>query len=158
MLARLFPARADNAAYRGWRPAVWLLAALVILRLGMGASTLIQPVHVAITADGIPLASYGPAAAQMVVALFALLGLWFLLFGLAGAAVLIRYRALIPLFYLFMLAQQLGARAVHALYPDGGGPGGASVLVIAILAATVIGLALSLADRSAARARSANAA
>jgi hypothetical protein len=147
MLGRLFPSQADNAAYRGLRLAIWLLAALVILRLGMGASTLLQPVHVATTADGIPLAAYGPAAAQMVVSLFAHLGLWFVLFGVAGAVVLIRYRALIPLFYLLLLAQQLGGRAVNALYPDGAGPGGASLLVLAILAATVIGLVLSLIER-----------
>ncbi len=116
MLDRIFPKQADNS-FHGYRLAIFLLVAIVLLRLGIGANSMLDAPNVAVTADGIPLDSYGTAGADTVVALFALLGLFHLLFALLGLAVLIRYRALIPLMYLLLLAQQAGNRLLNFVHP-----------------------------------------
>ena len=41
MLGRIFPKQIDNA-YRGYKLAIWLLAAIVLLRLAMSGGTLFQ--------------------------------------------------------------------------------------------------------------------
>jgi hypothetical protein len=59
--------------------------------------------------------------------------------------VLIRYRAAIPLMYLLLLVQQLGSRGVGLVRPIARiGPHPGSAVVLAILAMTLVGLALSL--------------
>ncbi|HEY5008676.1 MAG TPA: hypothetical protein VII42_11770, partial [Caulobacteraceae bacterium] len=89
-----------------------------------------------------------PRRRASVVSLFALLGLFQLLLGLQGAVVLVRYRAMIPLMYLLLLAQQLGSRAVALARPmaESGASGAhlGSAIVLAVLAMTVVGLVLSL--------------
>ncbi|HEY2178929.1 MAG TPA: hypothetical protein VGH15_10135 [Caulobacteraceae bacterium] len=101
--------------------------------------------EVATSADGIALDTFGPAGAQAAVSLFALLGFAQLMLPLLGWVVLIRYRAMIPLFYLFLLIQQLGAKLVLIYRPmsRSGGEAG-SVLVLALLVVTVAGFLLSL--------------
>ena len=154
MLARIFPRQADNASYRGHWLAIWVLAPIVLLRFLMGFNSVFYTRLIATSADGIPLDSYDAAAAQVVIALFALLGLYLLLFALLGLVVLIRYRAMIPLMYLLLLLQQLGSRALAFAHPIGGATSpAASAIVIGILALTVIGLVLSLQSKAAAPAR-----
>lgn len=152
MLNRIFPRQIDNQ-FRGRRLAIWLLIPVVVLKLIIGANSMLDTRQVATSADGIPLASFDAAGAQAVVALFALLGLFQLLLGLLGALMLIRYRAAIPLIYLLLLVQQLGFRALDLAHPIvGSGAASAgigSALVSAILAMTVIGFVVSLLSRAA---------
>jgi hypothetical protein len=143
---RLLPRQVDNL-YRGGRLAIWLLIPVVLTRLVMGANSIVNTRFVASGPDAIPLSTYGPAAAQAVIGLFAVLGLSHLLIALQGMVVLVRYRALVPLFYLLLLAQALGGEAVAALRPIAANatPGFGVSLSLVLLAATILGFGLSLA-------------
>jgi hypothetical protein len=150
MLNRIFPKTADNASYRGSVIAVWLLVPIAFMRALQGANSIWQPALVATGADGIPLDSYGHAAAGMIVLLFALLGLYLVLMALIALVILIRYRALIPLAYLLFLASLLGTRAINALYPTGRAEGTPIGFYInmGLLAAMALGFVLSLVSRT----------
>jgi|HubBroStandDraft_5_1064220.scaffolds.fasta_scaffold65558_3 hypothetical protein len=149
MLSRIFPKTADNGAYRGSVLAVWLLVPIALIRLLQGANSVWHPAMVAAGADGIPLDSYGHAAGEMIVLLFALLGLYLILMGLIAVVVLIRYRALIPFAYLLFLASLIGTRAINALYTTGRAEGTPIGFYInmGLLAAMVAGFVLSLLSR-----------
>lgn len=153
MFSRLFPTQLDNN-FRGWRLAIWLFVPIVLLKTVIGVNSIIMTRQVASTADGIPLDSYSAAAAQAVIALFALLGMWQLILALIAFIALIRYRAMIPLLYLVLLIQMLANRALNFLHPIAPAAGAAAApgtyLSLGILAATVIGLVLSVLDRGAA--------
>ena len=150
MLNRIFPKSADNGAYRGSVLAVWLLVPIALIRLLQGANSVWHPAMVAAGADGIPLDSYGHAAGEMIVLLFALLGLYLILMGLIAVVVLIRYRALIPFTYLLFLASLIGTRAINAIYPTGRAEGTPIGFYInmGLLAAMVLGFILSLVSRT----------
>jgi hypothetical protein len=147
MLSRIFPRQFDNV-FRGHWLGLWLFVPIVLLKMVIGVNSIISTRTVASTADGIPLDSYSAGAADAVVALFALLGLFQLLIALLGVVALIRYRAMIPFLYLVLLIQMLGNRALSLLHPIAqSGVSGAhagSVLSLGLLAATVIGFVLSL--------------
>ncbi len=153
MFGRLFPTQLDNN-FRGWRLAIWLFVPIVLLKAVIGVNSIIMTRQVASSADGIPLDSYGAAAAQAVIALFALLGMWQLILALIAFVALIRYRAMIPFLYLVLLIQMLANRALNFLHPIAPAVGAAAApgtyLSLGILAATVLGLVLSVLDRGAA--------
>jgi hypothetical protein len=150
LLTRLFPRQFDNA-YRGLWAAVWLFVPVVVLRLVMGFNSIVMTRKVAVSADGIPLDRFDAAGAQEVVVEFALLGLFNLLFGLIGIVALVRYRAMIPAVFLLFLGQQLAGRALNIFNGSTSGwlPSGSigSFVVFGLLAATALGLVLSLWDR-----------
>lgn len=153
MLNRLFPKQIDNS-YGGYRLAIWILVAVVAVRLLIATNSILFARHIAATADGIPLDSYGPAAAATIVQIFALLGLHLFIQSLLGVVVLIRYRAMIPLMYLILVLQQVGQKVLHAVYPDvpsAGAPG--TTVALSIFAVTLIGFFFSLLDRSSSAAR-----
>ena len=119
-----------------------------------GLACVLNTRHTAVTADGIPLSSYAPAAADAVVTLFALSGLAFVLMGLTAGVVLLRYRALLPLTYLLLLADTLGRRWIVAAHPiarggatDIGGFSLGALVNWSIIAMIVLGLAFSLLRR-----------
>jgi hypothetical protein len=145
MLERLFPRQADNR-FEGLRPALWLLGLLIFLKLAMSLNSILNTESVAAGADGIPLASYGPAAAREVLLLFALMALGHLAITLIALAALIRWRALVPFIYLVLLGEQLARRTIAQSYAA---PGArltdvAWYVNYGLLALLVIGLALSL--------------
>jgi hypothetical protein len=147
MLSRIFPEAFDNV-FRGQWLGLWLFVPIVLLKLVIGANSIISAREVAASADGIPLATFNAAGADAVVGLFVLLGLFQLLLGLLGAVALIRYRAMIPFLYLVLLFQMLGNRALSLLHPiaesgTSGTPPGFYV-GLGILVATVAGFVLSL--------------
>ena len=154
MLANLFPKQFDNT-YRGLWLAVWIFVPVVAVRAVQGANSILFTRDVLIKADGIPLDSLGLAGGQVVLSLFALLGLNLLVVPLLSAIALIRYRAMIPLLFLVLLFLQLGARVIIALHPiarTGDTPLGFYINLV-LLMLTVIGFALSLQTRSALPAR-----
>src|SRR5262245_15740528 len=63
MLNRLLPQPADNA-YRGHPIALWLFGLLVAAKLIIAVNTMFRGSTVARTADGIPLDTFAPDAAQ----------------------------------------------------------------------------------------------
>lgn len=91
----LLPPHIDNT-YRGHRAALWLFGLVVGLRTIQSLVVIFNSYSTAINADGIPLDTYPPAAAQTAVALFAQASLWRLTFCSVCALVLARYRSASP--------------------------------------------------------------
>jgi len=153
MLGRLFPSQVDNR-FEGYRAALWLLGLFVALKLVMSVNSIFNTASVAQGADGIPLDSFGPAAAREVLELFALMALGQLALALIALAILIRYRALVPLIYLVLLGEYVASRFIiqsYAVARSGGVSAG--YVTIAIVGLLTLGLALSLMRSRAARAR-----
>lgn len=149
MFIRLFPKQIDNRFEGHWL-AAWLLAPIVLVRAIIGFNSMVFSRSIATSADAIPLDRFGPDGAEAVVSLFALLGLFLLLFSLLGVVVLVRYRAMIPFMYVLLLVQQLGNRALLLIHPviRSGSASIGSAIVFAILAITVAGFVLSLVGKS----------
>ncbi len=151
MLARLFPRSADNT-YRGNRAALWLFALLALSKIAMGLNCIVNGHSVLTSADGVPLDTFPPAAAQTDLAHFALWGLCQLIFGLLGVLALVRYRALVPL-TLALFLFELASRKLILLYVPvakvGTPPG--YYFNIGLFVLMLVGLALSLAGRRDAR-------
>jgi len=145
MLSRILPSQADNR-FEGLRPALWLLGLLILLKLAMSLNSIFNTAEVAAGADGIPLASYGPAAAREVLLLFALMALGHLVLTLIALVTLIRYRALVPFIYLVLLGEHLARRAIARSYAPPGAHGTdiAWVVNYGLLTLLILGLALSL--------------
>lgn len=147
MFGRLFPRSFDNF-YRGYWLCPWIFGLVVAGRLATGFNGTFNTEFVATTADGIPLSTYPPAAAQAVVALFALTALLNLTLGVLGGLALIRYRTMIPFLFLLYLAQSIGGRAlllVHPFLRTSTTVG--STVVLGLLALTALGFVLSLMPR-----------
>lgn len=146
MLARLFPKHAGND-YRGYKFAILLLVAAVLLRLGMAYAAIFDTHGMLQDADSIPIDGWAPGAAATLLFLTKLLGLDHLLLTVTAVVVLIRWRSLIPFAFLLLLAEQLGRFALKLLNPIP--RTGISYVPIdpnlVIIAALLIGLALSLA-------------
>jgi hypothetical protein len=89
------------------------------------------------------------------VRLFSLLGMYLFALSVTGAIVLIRWRALIPLFFLVFLGTQLGARLIGYLHPTavaatGTTFGGHAIgfwVNLGVLSITAIGFVLSVIGR-----------
>jgi len=114
MLNRLFPRQVDNR-FDGHRAALWLLGLFIALKLVMSVNSILNTASIA-TGDGIPLDSFGPAAAREVLTLFALMALGQLALALIALTALIRYRALVPVIYLLLLGERLaGALSCRAM-------------------------------------------
>ncbi len=144
MLDRLLPRRIDDG-YRGPRLALWLFGLVVLTKVGMSLGSILDGRAVASTADGIPLDTYGPAGAQTVVSLLALLGLAQLMLGLICLVALVRYRAMIPPLLALLVLEYVSRRAILRLIPIGrtGTPPGGIVNLV-LLAVMIAALALSL--------------
>ena len=145
LLERLLPGQADNR-FAGHRAALWLLGLFIALKIVMGVNSIFNTEAVAVGADGIPLDSYGPAAAREVLTLFALTSLGQLTLALIGLTILVRYRALVPLIYGVFLAEQIARRVIvqsHAVAPAEAGATGFSIN-LGLMALLAIGLLLSL--------------
>jgi hypothetical protein len=150
MLGQLFPRKFDNT-YRGYWPAIWLLVPIVVLRLIMGGNSMWHPHYVATSADGLPLESYTAAGAQVVVSMYAMMGVYLVLLALQSVLVMIRYRSMIPYVYLLLLLDQMGGALVNHLYPvvttaASSQKAGMAVIYV-ILGLTFAGLVLSLVPR-----------
>ena len=148
MLSRLLPKHADNT-YRGYRAALWLLAVVLVMKAGISLGSIFNGREAAGSADGIPLDTFGPAGAQAVVTLFALLGISNLMLCLMGALVLVRYRALVPLIFALFLLEHLCRKLALLILPierTAAAPG--SYLNLVILGVLILGLGLSLWRRS----------
>ena len=143
MLDRLFPAQADNR-FGGRKAALWLLGLLLALKLVMSVNSILNTEAVAAGADGIPLASYGEAAARQVLLLFALMALGQLFLVLVGLAALIRWRSLVPFVYLVLGAEHLARRAIVRSYSGGPATDVAFYLNYGLLFLLAVGLVLSL--------------
>ncbi|MEO6392875.1 MAG: hypothetical protein ABIP75_13590 [Pyrinomonadaceae bacterium] len=147
MLGRLFPKTVDNR-FRGYRVALWLYVLLVFSKIGTALLHILSPDGGAQSISTIPLNAYPAGAAQNIIALFARMGMVQLLLGSVFVVVLLRYRALIPLMYGLMVLSYLGDRMAGYFKPLVlGGISGAAAPAMLFMAATVLGLVLSLTGR-----------
>ena len=144
MINQLLPLRIDNA-YRGYKLALWLFALVVSVKTFQGLMVIFDGYSIAVFADGIPLDTYTPAAAQTVVALFALLGLSRLIMSLLCVLALVRYRSAIPFMFALLVVEHLTKQLILHFVPivrTGTEPG--PVINLILLALMIVGLALSL--------------
>ena len=148
MLNRLFPRQVDNR-FDGQRAALWLLGVFVALKLVMGFNSIFNTAAIAGGPDGIPLDSFGPAAAREVLLLFALASLGQLILAVIALTILIRYRTLVPFIYLMLLIETLARRFIVRSYEvartEGSDVGW--YINLGLVALLALGLALSLIPR-----------
>jgi len=144
MLNALLPRSIDNA-YRGRKPALWLLALVVFAKVGISLQSIFNGYRAAASGDGIPLDTLGAAGAQAVVTLFALWGVAHLALCLLCILALVRYRAMVPLMFALLLLEQLGRKLVLQFLPivQTETPLGYAIN-LTLLALMLVGLALSL--------------
>jgi hypothetical protein len=148
MLSGLFPARLDNN-YSGHKLALWLFGLVAALKMAQSLSIIFNGHSTAIGADGIPLDTFTPEAAQTVLAILGQSSLWRLLFGLLCVVVLVRYRSAVPLMLAFLALQYLAGEAIYRFIPlprTGTPPAPIVNLVMCVLATA--GLILSLLNRT----------
>lgn len=147
MIRRLFPECADNS-YRGPRLALWIFGLLVLARTAISLGSIFNGYAAAGSADGIPLASFPPAAVQTVLSLFALLGAAQLVISAVCILVLVRYRSLVPLMFALLLSYQLSRYLVLQFFPipRTAAPPGSPINQV-ILGLMIVGLLLSLRRR-----------
>jgi len=147
MLNRILPAHIDNR-YRGHPLGLWLFVPIALIKVSQSLTHLLKHDGGAQSISTIPLDTYPSSAAQNVIGLFARMGLEQLLLASIFVLVLVRYRALIPLMYLFIVAHFVGGKIVAQFKPLVlAGTSGVSTpfLIIAIL--SIVGLILSLIGR-----------
>ena len=147
MLQRILPRTIDNR-YRGRKAALWLFAIIVLLNLVISLSAIFAADGRAQSADGIPLNTYGPAAAAAVIGVVAFLGLSDLFLCFFYVLALFRYRAMIPLMYLVLVVQYPCHKAIGWMKPIArAGPAPGGYVTAGLMALTVVGLLLSLQGR-----------
>jgi hypothetical protein len=161
MLNRLFPRQIDNT-YEGHVLAIWLLAPIVVLKMMMGFNVSglnpwVSSRFVLTSADAIPVDTYAPEVASVVVFMFQSWGLALLVLASLGALALLRYRAMLPLMYLALAIEQIGRKAISLVSPiiraeAASGISFAVVINWALSAALVLGFMLSLMPSRALRA------
>lgn len=151
MLSRLFPRQVDNR-FDGHRGALWLLGLFVALKLVMSVNSIVNTASIA-AGDGIPLDSFGPAAAGEVLTLFALMALGQLMLALIALTILIRYRALAPFICLLLLGERLAGRLIVQSHAVPGAESPPIVWIMAVALPTLLTLALALSLVPAGRAR-----
>jgi uncharacterized membrane protein len=141
----ILPKQFDNR-FDGHRAALWLLGILVTLRLMMSLNSIFNTEQIAASADKFPLASYGGDGARAVLMLFALHSLAELMLALVGLIALVRYRAMVPLIFLLLTAEQVGRRVIVSAYAiERSAPTTAAYVInYGTLALLVVGLLLSL--------------
>jgi hypothetical protein len=144
MLDLLLPKSFDNN-YRGHKLALWIFGLFVLLKSVIGVNSIIIGRVVMTGADGIPLDTYPPAAAQSLLAIWALLGLSHIILAVLGIVALVRYRSMTPFLFALFLLQHLGGRLILEYIPlvRTGAPPASTVNLIQ-LSLLILGLALSL--------------
>ena len=146
MLEQLLPPRVDNS-YRGHKLALWLFGLVVLAKLGIGFGSLFNGREAASKADGIPLDTFPPAAAQAVVSLFALLGWLHLMLCAICIVVLVRYRAMVPLMLTLLIVEYIGRKVILIFIPIESSAAPGTIVNLVILAVMLVALVLSLWSR-----------
>ena len=144
MFELLRPKSFDNN-YRGQKIALWIFGLFVLMKSVIGVNSIINGRVVMTSADGIPLDTYPSAAAQSLLAIWALLGLSHIILGVLAIIALVRYRSMTPFLFALFLLQHLGGRLILQYIPlvRIGAPPAFTVNLIQ-LSLLILGLALSL--------------
>jgi hypothetical protein len=144
MLDVILPQRLDNT-YQGSRIALWLFALVVALRITQSLNVIFNGYSIAMNADGIPLNTFTPAAAQAVLEWFVMSAVTRLIVSLLCVLALVRYRAAIPFMFVVLIVSYLAGQLVLWLLPiaHAGTPPGPIINFVAFVV-MIVGLALSL--------------
>lgn len=144
MLNRILPPRIDNT-YRGHRLALWIFGLVVAVRIVQSLGVIFNGYTTLTAADGIPLETFTPAAAQTVEAVWALFGVSRLFFLVLCVLALVRYRGAIALMFALLALNYLAAQLIERWIPLGriGTPIGPTMNFI-LFVLMIVGLALSL--------------
>jgi hypothetical protein len=144
MLSKIFPQTIDNTLNGQWLGYL-LLVPVLLLKIAIAIGSMVIPAE-ANSTDGIEMSGYPVTALQEAVASTALLGLLHLSIGLIGVLALIRYRAMIPLIYVWLLFEFAGRRLLLTIYPieRAGDTSTASTINLALLALMVVGFGFSI--------------
>jgi hypothetical protein len=141
---RFFPQPIDNR-YSGSKIALWLFGLIILIHILQSVLIIVNGHSIAQSADGIPLETYAPAAAQTILAILAVSSLRRLFISLICAVVLFRYRSAVPLMFVVLGLNYLGGQVIFQFIPivRVGTPPGVVVNLI-MFGLTIVGLALSL--------------
>jgi len=144
IVCRFFPQPIDNR-YSGSKIALWLFGLIVFVHILQSVMVMVNGYSIAQSADGFPLETYPAAAAQTIVAIFAVSSLRRLIISLICAVVLFRYRSAVPLMFVVLGLNYLGGQLIFQFIPIGriGTPPGVVVNLI-MFGLMIVGLALSL--------------
>jgi len=144
LIERLFPRSIDNK-FPGRRPALWVFYALT-------AMTLWRSQHHIFAADGgaqsiatIPLDTFTESGSETVISVFALWGLAQLAMGFVMLLACLRYKALIPLLWVFIFFEYAGRYAVLFYKPIetvSTAPGANANIIFPFVALAMIALSL----------------
>lgn len=144
LLATLFPRQITNR-FPGQKIAFYVFIPLTLMLIFRSCMHLIAPDGGAQSIATIPLDTYSEGAAANVIAIFSQWGLSQLLLTLLFILVLVRYRSLIPLFYLLFAAEMFGRMAVGHFKPVvtlETAPGAAGNMPLLFAALIMLGLSL----------------
>jgi len=100
----IFPKQIDNN-FKGYKIALYAFYALTAITLWRSQHHLFAPDGGAQTIASIPLDTFTLTGSQAVIGVFGLWGLSQLVIGLLYLLVAFRYRAMVPLMYLFMIVE-----------------------------------------------------
>jgi hypothetical protein len=143
VLNRIFPKAVDND-YRGAKIALWVFTVLAMVSTARSFIHFLAPDGGAGIIAGLDLTKGG----ENIVFAFGLWGLSQLLYALIQLLVALRYRKLIPLFYLMLLIETLGRMAVGAMKPpvllQGTPPGGIANYILVPLSMIMFILSLNV--------------
>lgn len=144
MLSKIFPQTIDNKLNGQWLGYL-LLVPVLLLKIAIAIGSMVMPAE-ANSTDGIEMSGYPVAALQEAIVSTALLGLLHLSIGLIGVLALIRYRAMIPLIYVWLLFEFAGRRLLLTIYPieRAGDTSTASTINLVLLALMVVGFGFSI--------------
>ncbi len=147
MVKRILPAECDNH-YHGHKSALWVFAVISIMKLAVSVVHMFYADGGAQSIATIPLNTYSAGAAQNLIALYARLGLEQLSLCVLFLLVLLRYRAMIPLMYVLVVAGHIAQRGVAYMKPTVvAGTSGAGPPALVLTALSIVGLVLSLRGR-----------
>ena len=116
MLDRIFPPTIDNT-FRGHVAALWLFGVYVSLRIVINTNVIFNTRSVAVGGDGIPIDMLSPNAAATVLMVMAVQAVGQLVLAMLGLLVLLRYRAMVPLITVLLLAELIARRVYLVAHP-----------------------------------------
>lgn len=143
MLERILPRSIDNA-YSGHTLAIWCMVLIAFIKTVMGLTSIFASRLAAQNAHKVPLGTFSPTAAQLLLSALARAGLSTLVVALFCVVVLIRYRAMIPVTYLLILVEHAGRAFLFLRESTITGISSALVVNFVLLFLTILGLLLSL--------------
>lgn len=140
----LLPQTIDNT-YQGRKLGLWLFVLIVALRSLQSVFIIFNGYDTVTKADGVPLATYPPAAAQTIVGMFALSSLSRLIICLICVIVVVKYRRAVPFMFVILGITYLGGLVMQQFIPivRVGSPPGVIVNLVSF-GLVLVGLVLSL--------------